>query len=155
MTHSIESPLGTLYLQATARGLRRVSFVELTAGEGEESAEAARHLHRAADELTEYFAGRRRSFSVALDPEGTDFQRAVWEELAALGFGQTISYGTIARHIGSPRGSQAVGLANGQNPLPIIVPCHRVVGRDGKLTGYAGGVERKQWLLRHESAALF
>jgi len=87
---------------------------------------------------------------VALQPEGTDFQKAVWQQLAAIPYGQTASYGDIARALGNPQAVRAVGAANGQNPISIIIPCHRVIGSNGKLTGYGGGLWRKEWLLEHE-----
>lgn len=104
------------------------------------------------EQLDEYFAGDRRDFSVALDPVGTAFQKRVWAALAAIPYGETTSYGTVAATIGSPSSSRAVGLANGQNPISIIVPCHRVVGSTGALTGYGGGLDAKRWLLAHELA---
>lgn len=110
-------------------------------------------LARIVRELEEYFAGKRRSFDVEVDFQvGTAFQRAVWEGLREIPFGETVSYGELAAHLGMPRASRAVGLANGRNPISIIVPCHRVVGAAGSLTGYSGGLERKRWLLEHERA---
>jgi len=101
-------------------------------------------------QLDEYFAGTRRTFDLALNPRGTDFQHAVWRALREIPYARTCSYGAVASAIGNPKGVRAVGLANGRNPISIIVPCHRVVGSDGSLTGYGGGIERKQWLLAHE-----
>jgi len=103
-------------------------------------------------QLEEYFRGRRQTFDVGYIFKGTDFQRAVWQQIAKIPFGHTITYGDIARAIGKPSASRAVGAACGQNPIGIIVPCHRVVGSTGKLTGYAGGVWRKQWLLDFEKS---
>jgi len=114
---------------------------------------ATRVLERAAAQLAEYFAGDRRTFDLPLAPEGTTFQRRVWDALLRISYGETWSYGRLAREIGSPSASRAVGAANGKNPLSIIVPCHRVVGVNGALTGYAGGVTAKQWLLAHERGA--
>jgi methylated-DNA-[protein]-cysteine S-methyltransferase len=111
-------------------------------------------LARVARQLDEYFARRRASFDVPLAAPGTDFQRAVWAALSAIPFGETRSYVDIARAVGRPTASRAVGAANGQNPIAIIVPCHRVIGASGALTGYAGGLERKRWLLAHEGALL-
>ena len=106
--------------------------------------------------MGEYFAKERRDFELPLSPHGTDFQRRVWEQLLQIGWGETSSYGAIARALGlTNAASRAVGAANGANPLPIVIPCHRVVGADGSLTGYAGGVERKQLLLELEQDALF
>lgn len=149
-TRHLACPLGQLRLTATDRGLRTVGFVE----DGEREADDHPVLRQAADELLEYFAGKRTHFTVPLDPAGTEFQQAVWRQLVTIPCGSTVSYAKIARAVGKPRGSQAVGKANGCNPLAIVVPCHRVVGVSGKLTGYAGGIERKSWLLRHESATL-
>ena len=150
-TRHLISPLGTLRLTATDRGLRSVGFVERADGQADDDHPV---LERAAGELSEYFAGKRTTFSVPLAAEGTDFQHEVWEHLRTIPPGRTVSYADVARAVGKPRGSQAVGRANGSNPLAIVVPCHRVVGTTGKLTGYAGGVERKQWLLRHEGGTL-
>ncbi|MBB6052605.1 methylated-DNA--[protein]-cysteine S-methyltransferase [Armatimonas rosea] len=107
-------------------------------------------FQQAAAQLTEYLEGKRTGFTLPLAPAGTAFQRQVWAELEQIPYGQTISYGELARRIGNPSASRAVGLANGKNPLSIIVPCHRVVGATGKLTGYGGGLERKATLLALE-----
>lgn len=101
-------------------------------------------------QLTEYFAHQRQHFDLPLDPVGTTFQKQVWEQLQQIPFGETISYGTLAQRIGVPTASRAVGAANGRNPISIVVPCHRVIATNGKMTGYAGGIDRKQWLLQHE-----
>jgi methylated-DNA-[protein]-cysteine S-methyltransferase len=102
-------------------------------------------------QLTAYFAGDLREFDLPLAAPGTDFQRRVWRELMQIPFGRSISYGELARRIGKPAASRAVGRANGQNPISIIVPCHRVIGADGTLTGYGAGLDRKRWLLDHEA----
>ena len=102
-------------------------------------------------QLEEYFAGERTRFDLRLDPHGTPFQKRVWKALLGVGFGRTASYGEIAREIGRPEASRAVGAANGKNPIAIIVPCHRIIGSSGALVGYAGGLPRKKWLLAHES----
>ena len=107
-------------------------------------------LRNAARQLAEYFAGDRREFDLPLRLHGTDFQRRVWQVLTEIPYGETWSYGQLAKRIDNPRGFRAVGLANGRNPISILVPCHRVIGADGSLTGYGGGVERKRWLLAHE-----
>lgn len=113
-------------------------------------------LRRAVDQLTAYFARERQEFDLPLDPQGSEFQRKVWAQLRAIGWGQTASYGEIAHRLGHTNAaSRAVGLANGRNPIPIVIPCHRVIGADGSLTGYAGGLERKQQLLELEQDALF
>jgi methylated-DNA-[protein]-cysteine S-methyltransferase len=103
------------------------------------------------EQLSEYFAGERSEFDLPLAPEGTAFQRKVWNALCTIPYGETLSYGGLARRIGQPTAARAVGLANGSNPLPIVVPCHRVIGADGSLTGFGGGIERKRWLLAHEA----
>ena len=109
-----------------------------------------------AAQLREYFAGERTDFDLPLAPEGTPFQRRVWQELTRIGYGRTASYGEIAGRLGlTGHGARAVGLANGRNPIPVVIPCHRVVGADGSLTGYAGGIERKQLLLNLETDSLF
>ena len=101
-------------------------------------------------QLGEYFKGKRMTFDLPLAPEGTEFQQSVWKQLRKISYGRTKSYGEIANKVGNPRASRAVGAANGRNPISIIVPCHRVIGADGKLTGFGGGIERKRWLLEHE-----
>ena len=107
-------------------------------------------LPAAARQLKEYFAGKRREFDLPLQMAGTEFQQRVWRELTKIPFGETRSYGQLAKRLNNPNGSRAVGLANGRNPIAIIVPCHRVIGADGSLTGFGGGIERKEWLLSHE-----
>jgi methylated-DNA-[protein]-cysteine S-methyltransferase len=107
-------------------------------------------LDQAVEQLTEYFAGARLEFDLPLAPDGTDFQQQAWQALVAIPFGETISYGEQAARLGDKKKSRAVGAANGKNPIPIIVPCHRVVGANGKLTGFAGGLNVKAWLLDHE-----
>ena len=103
-------------------------------------------------QLDEYFKGRRRQFSVPLLLKGTDFQKAVWRQLKKIPFGETASYGDVARAVGRPKAFRAVGSANNKNPVPVIIPCHRVIGSDGKLVGFGGGIWRKQWLLDHEQS---
>jgi methylated-DNA-[protein]-cysteine S-methyltransferase len=110
-------------------------------------------LVRTAAQLAEYFAGQRRVFDLPLAPRGTEFQRAVWHALRTIPLGETRSYGELAQQLGRPSASRAVGAANGKNPISIIVPCHRVIGSTGHLTGYAGGVAAKRWLLDHEQAS--
>ena len=110
----------------------------------------ANPLPEAVRQLRDYFAGSRREFDLPLRLAGTDFQRRVWGGLTEIRYGETWSYGQLAKRIGNPKASRAVGLANGRNPISILVPCHRVIGADGSLTGYGGGLERKRWLLAHE-----
>ena len=104
-------------------------------------------------QLDGYFAGDRQQFDLALAPEGTEFQRRVWDALTEIAYGETWSYGELARHIGKPKASRAVGAANGQNPIPVIIPCHRVIGSSGKLTGFGGGLQTKEYLLGLEAEA--
>ena len=151
----IDTPLGPLTLAATARGLALAWFDGQAHRSDEVDAphDAAHpHLAQAAREFGEYFAGTRRHFDVALDPQGTDFQQRVWLSLRGIPSGRLSSYGEIARQVGQPEAARAVGAAIGRNPVSIAVPCHRVVGRDGSLTGYAGGLPRKAALLRLEGA---
>ena len=145
-TARIASPVGTLTLAATETGLTRTDF---TPDETPQS-EVPPALRPAAEQLAEYFAGTRRAFDLTLDLHGTDFQRSVWNALLDIPFGRTRSYADIAEAIGNPKAVRAVGLANGRNPVSIIVPCHRVIGADGSLTGYGGGIDRKRRLLAHE-----
>jgi methylated-DNA-[protein]-cysteine S-methyltransferase len=148
---TIGSPVGPLRLVADEQGLRRLEFVDGRLGPPrDEWTEDARALAPVTRQLEEYFAGRRKVFDLDLAPEGTEFQRRVWERLLEIPYGETISYGTLARRVGNPAASRAVGLANGRNPIAIIVPCHRVIGSNGTLTGYGGGLPIKQKLLELE-----
>ena len=149
----IDSPIGPLLLYGTSRGLSGVEMTKQRHFEGKQS-----HWKRddtrwrdAAKQLREYFQGKRQDFDVPLDLAGTDFQRKVWSALQKIPYGRTASYADIARRIRNPKAMRAVGLANGRNPVAIIVPCHRVIGADGSLTGYGGGLERKRTLLDLES----
>lgn len=149
-TISIKSPLGTLRLHGTADEL---VGLYLPAQEAPDAPRRATHaLDVAAAQLAEYFAGTRRQFELPLAPRGTGFQQIVWQALVRIPFGVTQSYGELARSIGRPSASRAVGAANGKNPISIVVPCHRVIAGSGALTGYAGGMAAKQWLLEHERA---
>ncbi len=142
----LETPIGWLRLRGGEAGLRRIDFCE-TRG-----ASHAGHplLDAWAERLAGYFAGRYALFDLSLDLRGTTFQLRVWRALRAVPFAATATYGEIARSLGRPGAGRAVGQANHRNPLPIVVPCHRVVGADGALTGYGGGMWRKEWLLAHE-----
>ena len=151
----IPTPLGPLTLAATARGLAAALFDAQQHHPGEIGAPERPddpHLALAAREFAAYFAGRSLHFTVPLDAAGTDFQRQVWKALLGIAPGQLSSYGEIAQRIGRPGAARAVGAAVGRNPVAVIVPCHRVVGSDGSLTGYAGGLQRKRALLAHEAA---
>lgn len=150
-TKTIASPVGPLKLVASDAGLVAIIWHDdrpgrVRLGDLEEGRDHPVLLH-AERELGEYFAGERTSFSVPLDMVGTDFQKAVWNALLTIPFGETRSYGEIARQVGRPTAFRAVGAANGQNPLSIIAPCHRVIGSDGSLTGFGGGLPAKQYLL--------
>ncbi|MDP2291374.1 MAG: methylated-DNA--[protein]-cysteine S-methyltransferase [Actinomycetota bacterium] len=155
----VDSPIGELTLIAGPRGLRALLWPgEHPAAHSlpqpdEGDPAAGEVLAATVRQLEEYFAGERQEFDVPLDPVGTDFQLSAWLELRRIPYGATISYGEQARRLGDVRKSRAVGGANGRNPISIIVPCHRVVGSDGSLTGFGGGIENKAWLLRHEQGA--
>ena len=152
-----QTPLGPMTLAATEAGLAGAWFDAQAHHPGELQAPvqpAQRWLMQARQELAEYFAGQRQRFSVPLDPQGTPFQQAVWQALLRIDCGQLGRYGELAQQLGKPAAARAVGAAVGRNPISIIVPCHRVVGQDGSLTGYAGGLPRKQALLQLEGAAL-
>lgn len=148
----IESPLGPLHLVATGDGLTVVHLPGSDDAVPEAPVGETAVLARAATQLREYFAGTRQMFDVPLAPAGTAFQQGVWRVLATIPYGATWSYGDVARAIGQPSASRAVGAANGRNPIAIIVPCHRVIGTSGALTGYGGGMAAKKWLLAHEHA---
>jgi methylated-DNA-[protein]-cysteine S-methyltransferase len=148
---SMSSPLGPLHLVATSRGLSEVSFDGRQYIVEAREAPDAPILARTAQQLAEYFAGVRQVFDLPFDATGTPFQRGVWDVLSTIPFGARWSYGDVARRIGKPSASRAVGAANGRNPIAIIVPCHRVIGSDGSLTGYGGGEHNKRWLLDHEA----
>jgi methylated-DNA-[protein]-cysteine S-methyltransferase len=154
---TIDTPLGPLLLARTARGLAGVWFEGQKDHPGELTAPVADDdpiLGAAAAQLADYFCGRSERFDVPLDLHGTPFQIGVWKALLGIGQGQTRSYGDIARQLGSPKAVRAVGSAVGKNPVSVIVPCHRVLGTDGTLTGYAGGVHRKRALLTLEGVPL-
>jgi methylated-DNA-[protein]-cysteine S-methyltransferase len=145
-TKYYESPVGLIEVQSTEGGLRAVNFVE------EKSMDEENNIHNdlTIKQLDEYFNNKRQVFDMPMDMEGTDFQMRVWHELLKIPFGKTKSYMDIAKALGDVKTIRAVGLANGSNKIAIIVPCHRVIGSDGSLTGYAGGLHRKKWLLDFE-----
>jgi methylated-DNA-[protein]-cysteine S-methyltransferase len=152
----MESPVGRLLLVADELGLRQVWFAE---GRTPPAVDASwqcggEALGQPARQLRAYFAGELQRFRLPLRPEGTAFQIRVWELLREIPYGETISYGELARRMGQPAASRAVGLANGANPIPIVIPCHRVIGSNGKLTGYGGGLETKRWLLDFERSQM-
>ncbi|MDN3379831.1 MULTISPECIES: methylated-DNA--[protein]-cysteine S-methyltransferase [unclassified Pseudoalteromonas] len=147
----IDSPLENVIIQATDKGVSYVGFYP-PAHYREIKIEQITnpHIIECAKQLGQYFNKQRQSFSLTLDTQGTEFQQAVWQALMAVPFGQTQSYSDIAIALNNPKAVRAVGAANGKNPISIIVPCHRIIGASGKLTGYAGGLKRKEWLLKHE-----
>jgi methylated-DNA-[protein]-cysteine S-methyltransferase len=158
------SPVGELLLTASDAALTGVYFSTSRRGpppahhadwiEADGQGPASALLARARQQLTEYFDGTRTSFDLPLEALGSAFEHRVWNALRTIPYGTTTSYGDLARRLGDPKGSRAIGAANGKNPIPIIVPCHRVVGANGDLTGFGGGLERKRWLLEHEGALL-
>lgn len=150
----METPLGPLRVVATSKGLAHVGFVDQKYAPAQDAFPEAdtEILATAVAQLTEYFSGTRTRFELPLDLAGTAFQKRVWGALANIPAGQTRSYGQLAAELGSV--ARAVGTANGRNPISVILPCHRVIGADGALTGYAGGLDRKRWLLRHEGSAI-
>jgi methylated-DNA-[protein]-cysteine S-methyltransferase len=145
-----ESPIGLVEVGATDCAVTSLLFVDERKLETTSNVVCAEAIRQ----LAEYFEGTRKDFDLPLGFTGTEFQKQVWTELTAIPFGQTVSYGDLARSIGKPSAVRAVGAANGDNPISIVVPCHRVIGSDGGLTGYGGGLERKGWLLKHEGGLL-
>lgn len=169
---TIDTPVGPLFVGGSDEGIHRLDFLPEAGRDGNRVREFAWSLARlegitggtpdrdpdraseASRQLREYFAGERTVFDLPLAPRGTEFQRRVWSALLEIPAGATCFYGEIAARVGRPSASRAVGAANGQNPLVVVVPCHRVVGANGTLTGYGGGLDRKRWLLEHETSAL-
>jgi len=148
-TAIINSPVGKIEIVGDDLGI--VSVVFLDTEEVEISEYIPLALTEVVFQLQQYFKGERRNFSVKLSMKGTDFQKRVWKELQKIAFGKTLSYQQIANQLGDPKVIRAAAAANGKNPISIIIPCHRVIGSDGSLTGYAGGLHRKKWLLEHEN----
>ena len=145
---AIDSPLGVVNIVASSEGITSVSFDDEAWNKPEPNA----ITDLCKQQLLEYFAGQRQQFDLPLDQCGTDFQRAVWAQLLAIPFGKIASYSDVAIAINNPKAVRAVGAANGRNPIAVIVPCHRVIGSNKTLTGYASGLHRKEWLLQHEGA---
>lgn len=143
----ISSPLGITKIEGDEKGVAIISVLS----EGELSTTIPNQLQEAVLQLQEYFEGKRQDFTFKLNPKGTDFQQKVWQELCNIPFGKTISYLDLSKKLGDVKAIRAAASANGKNPLWIVVPCHRVIGTDGSLTGYAGGLWRKKWLLEHEN----
>ena len=143
----ISSPLGIIKIEGDEKGVAVISVLS----EGKLSTTIPNQLQEAVLQLQEYFEGKRQDFTFKLNPKGTDFQQKVWQELRNIPFGRTISYLDLSKKLGDVKAIRAAASANGKNPLWIVVPCHRVIGTDGSLTGYAGGLWRKKWLLEHEN----
>ncbi|HLK98533.1 MAG TPA: methylated-DNA--[protein]-cysteine S-methyltransferase [Hymenobacter sp.] len=155
-TATVESPLGRVRIVGDEAGVWKISCqdepVDERTNTGVMECRPAKPVQLAADQLAGYFAGTRETFDFPMIPIGTDFQQAVWRALMAVPYGITQSYLTLSRQLGDEKAIRAVAAANGRNPLWIVVPCHRIIGSNGSLTGYAGGLWRKQWLLEHEGA---
>ena len=146
-----KSPLGTIEIVGAQDSILALEFVDR---ELVGDADLPFCLKACLKQIDEYFRGARKEFRLKLDPQGTNFQKSVWQQLEKIPYGAVVSYGEIAGIIGSPKACRAVGSANGRNPIAIIIPCHRVVGSDGRLTGYGGGLWRKAWLIEHEKGFL-
>jgi methylated-DNA-[protein]-cysteine S-methyltransferase len=149
MFQCLETPIGWLKIEGNETAVTKIWFEEPEPPSSDCPPNSA--IEKAYAQLSEYFEGKRTSFDFAVQLNGTPFQQKVWEALRHIPYGQTRSYGDIAKSFQQPNLSRAIGMANGKNPICIVIPCHRVIGENGKLTGYAGGLWRKQWLLEHES----
>lgn len=147
-TFYLNTPVGTLEIKGDIDGLAFVNFIDSKESEGKIISES---LQNTVQQLSEYFEGNRTNFKLKLNPEGTFFQKKVWQQIKDIPFGKTASYQEIANQLGDPKAIRAAASANGKNPIAIIIPCHRVIGSDGSLIGYAGGLHRKKWLLEHEN----
>ena len=144
----ISTPLGMAHITGDSNGVQSISVLDDYEGKTEQ---IPKSLKDVAKQLYEYFQGHRKEFSLKLNPQGTNFQKSVWEALVEIPYGKTVSYMDLSKKLGDIKAIRAVAAANGKNPIWIIIPCHRVIGSDGSLTGYAGGLHRKKWLLDHES----
>lgn len=144
----MNSAMGSLKIEGDAQGITAISFMDEN---HPDTAVIPEVLEDAVQQLREYFNKERTAFSFLQNPQGTDFQKRVWKELEAIPFGKTTTYLEMAKRLGDPKVIRAAASANGRNPISIVIPCHRVIGSDGSLTGYAGGLHRKKWLLEHES----
>ncbi|MDT0675310.1 methylated-DNA--[protein]-cysteine S-methyltransferase [Autumnicola musiva] len=147
-TAILKTPLGLAEIKGDEEGISEIKILE---EQKETSVNIPEVLAPAVRQLNEYFAGQRQHFSLKLNPSGTEFQKKVWKALQAISFGKTMSYLELSKQLGDIKAIRAVASANGKNPLWIVVPCHRVIGSNGSLTGYAGGIHRKKWLLEHEN----
>ncbi len=151
-TDYLQTPIGTLKIIASETGVTRIDF--LKSKSSSQSVSSNKITKQCKRELEAYFKGKRKSFDFPLDQQGTDFQKSVWASLLKIPYGEVASYQDIANMIDNPKATRAVGAANGKNPLSIVVPCHRIIGSNGTLTGYASGLDRKSWLLKHEGVDL-
>ncbi|MHC1702439.1 MAG: methylated-DNA--[protein]-cysteine S-methyltransferase [Tenuifilaceae bacterium] len=142
------SPIGLLWIGSNGVYINSIRFLDNS--ELKSTNDPIGLVQNCIVQLNEYFEGKRKLFDLPIMPSGTEFQRTVWDKVSEIPYGETTSYGLISKLLGDPKLSRAVGTANGANPIPIIIPCHRVIGNDGSLTGYAGGLDRKKWLLNHE-----
>ena len=149
-TTFFKCPLGVVKIVGDASGISEISILD----DGEVSNFVPKELEQAVIQLQEYFEGKRTHFDLKINPKGTDFQRSVWHELLNIPFGKTLSYMELSKKVGDVKAIRAVASANGKNPLWIVIPCHRVIGKDGSLTGYAGELWRKKWLLEHENPTI-
>ena len=145
----LKTPIGFLQILSNGNAITEIKFMDT---DGPEDPDI--HTESARTQLREYFEGVRTTFQLPLEPEGTPFEHSVWRELEKIPFGTTTNYGTIASKTGDKKAAQAVGAANGKNPISIVIPCHRVIGINNNLVGYGGGMHRKEWLLKHEGALL-
>ncbi len=143
----INSPLGITKIVGDENGITEISVLS----EGDITTKIPKQLKDAVTQLKDYFTGKRKDFDFQMNPKGTEFQQRVWQELGNIPFGKTISYLDLSKKLGDVKAIRAVASANGKNPLWIVIPCHRVIGTDGSLTGYAGGLWRKKWLIEHEN----
>lgn len=150
---TVNTPVGFLLVQSTQGALTQLKYIDKP-HKSDSSSSKASLLQKTELQLSEYFKGEHRKFELPINPEGTDFQINVWRALQEIPWGEIRTYSQIAKSIGNPKAVQAVGAANAKNPIPIIIPCHRVIGSDGSLVGYSGGIDKKRWLLEHENALI-
>ncbi len=150
----MESPIGRLTIIADEKGIEEIRFPNNASALPPASGEANKFIEQAIDQLQAYFDGRLSVFDLSLSLNGTAFQKGVWGQLQKISYGATASYKDIAVAIGKPKASRAIGMANNKNKIPIVIPCHRIIGSDGSLTGFAGGLDTKRWLLEHEGLPL-
>jgi methylated-DNA-[protein]-cysteine S-methyltransferase len=152
MTTCLRTPVGLVAITGTKAGVSAITCLDIPENTVPDDEPMPEPVQDAFDQLTEYFAGTRQAFDFLTAPQGTPFQQSVWKALLTVPFGKTLSYLTLSRQLGDEKAIRAVAAANGRNPLAIVIPCHRIIGSNGSLTGYAGGLWRKQWLLEHEGA---